>query len=171
MRLKHWSDEIREAFNQKLVRNNNVTASLKATLAEMPEAHQYEYPTVLAYTRSSQGVEDRKAAQKTLAKTAKGTFLATGGGRLDTLVEVATDLMGRFRTAPDSKEATTLATEIRNTIREIRQEVDPLGLENDGTRSHFEKLLGSFNQLASDDKDRIMAISEATWKSQPTVEN
>ena len=163
MRLKKWTDEQRLLFNQKRVRGMKIAEALRVTLVEFPDAELYEYQTVLAYTNSTQGCNDLRTARETVIAVAKENLLAEGGGRLDVLTDVLTNLMGRFSNTPDDRAAVSLAGEIRGLIKEIRMEVDPLGLEGATGQSHFEKMISSFEQLKEADKDRILAVSEASW--------
>ena len=163
MRLAKWTDENRLHFNQLRVRGRKLAEALRATLVEFPDAEQYQYQTVLAYVNSTQGSSDLKIARDGVTASAKESFLATSGGRLDMMAEVAADLMAHFSHMDNMSLKIKLAGEIRSMMREIRLEVDPLGLDNTQGTSHFEKMLTSFNVLAEKDKETILAVSEATW--------
>jgi hypothetical protein len=163
MRLAKWTDEDRLYFNQLRVRGRKIADALRVTLADRPDAEHYEYQTVLAYTNSTQGSSDLRIARDSVTEAAKEDLLASSGGRLDMLTEVAAELMDKFRDALAVRDSVQLAGEIRGIIKEIRMEVDPLGLEGATGQSHFEKMLSSFETLKDADKDRILAVSEATW--------
>lgn len=163
MRLAKWTDDHRLYFNQMRIRGRKIAEALRATLVEYPDAEQYEYQTALAYTNSTQGSSDLRIARDSITEAAKETLLAVSGGRLSTLAEVADALLTKFRDTKTSREMVSLAGEIRSTLREIRLEVDPLGLESGAGQSHFEKMLLSFDALKQKDKDQLMSITEATW--------
>ena len=163
MRLAKWTDDHRLHFNQMRIRGRKIAEALRVTLVEFPDAEQYEYQTVLAYTNSTQGSSDLRIARDSVTEAAKEGILSHSGGRLDVLAEVADALIARFRDTDLTRDLVQLAGEIRSIVKEIRLEVDPLGLDTVSGQSHFEKMLTAFDGLKSDDKDRLMALTEATW--------
>ena len=169
-RLEKWSDEIRSEFNILRARSHTIKGALKMICDNYPDAHEYSYAAVHGYTRSPQGQKELQEAVKLIREQAKTKSFAQRGSRLDTLIETAEKLLWHFRNTEKVAELTKLASELRSTLGEIRAEVDPYGLEDATTRSHFERLLGGFSRLEEKKQDLILGDTE-TWISTSQTES
>lgn len=169
-RLEKWSDELRSEFNLLRARSHTIKGALKMICDNYPDAHEYSYAAVHGYTRSAQGQKDLKDAIALIREQAKTKSFAQRGSRVDTLIETAEKLLWHFRSTEKVSELTKLASELRSTLAEIRSEVDPYGLEDATTRSHFERLLGGFSRLDGKKQDMILEDT-AQWISTSQTES
>ena len=167
LRLEKWSDEIRREFNILRARSHSIKGSLRMICDNYPDAHKYTYGSVHGYTKSPQGEKEYKEALHLVREQAKTKSFSQRGSRVDTLIEMAEKLLWHFRQSEKTAELTKLAAEIRSTMGEIRAEVDPYGLEDSATRSHFERLLGGFSKL--DGKKQDLILEEVVWTPDSTT--
>jgi hypothetical protein len=78
------------------------------------------------------------------------------------LIEIANKLLEKFREGLESKDLVLLGREFRETMKAIREEVDPYGISDGMVVSHFDKLLSGFAQLPKEDRSLIM--DGTNWK-------
>ena len=169
-RLDKWTDELRSEFNILRARSHSIKGALKMICDNYPDAHEYAYATVHGYTRSPQGQKEYKEAIALVREQAKTKSFSQRGSRVDTLIETAEKLLWHFRSTEKVSELTRLASPTRSTLAEIRSEVDPYGLEDSATRSHFERLLGGFSKL-EDKKQEMILEDTAKWISTSQIES
>lgn len=170
-KLEKWTDELRLEFNILRARSHTIKGALKMIVSNYPDAHDYSYAAVHGYTRSEQGKKDYEAAVKVVREQAKSKTFSQRGSRVDTLIETAEKLLWHFRNTEKVGELTKLASEIRSTLAEIRSEVDPYGLEDAATRSHFDRLLSGFSHLEGKKQDMILDDTEAWISTSQTESN
>ena len=169
-RLKKWTDEMRDEFNILRARSHKIKASMQKIHDKYEDCHEYNYNTVFAYCQSDTGKKDYERALKIVREEAKNKTFAQRGSRVDTLIEMAEKLLFHFRLTEKTSEMTRLAAELRSTLGEIRSEVDPYGLEDSATRSHFDRLLSGFSKL--DEKKQDLILEDQGWISTtPTQSN
>jgi hypothetical protein len=163
-RLHKWTDEQRHAFNRMRAKNYTIKEAVAFLKENDEDLHEYAYTTLASYIGCIQGKEEYKLALEEVREEAKVMSFTHRGSRLDTLIEVANKLLHAFRTVTAVGDMTKLAGELRDTMKEIRQEVDPLGLESGAVASHFDKILTGFNTL--DQTQRSMILGEPSeWNS------
>jgi hypothetical protein len=110
---------------------------------EHPEAQRYAYNSFLLYEKTTQGAEDFEKALSAYREEAKTASFAAGESRVAALVEIAEELLVRFRRELSSgsiQEITATSREFREIMRELRAETDPMG----GTAeelSFFERMM------------------------------
>lgn len=170
-RLDKWTDELRSEFNILRARSHTIKGALKMICDNYPDAHEYSYGAVHGYTRSPQGQKEYEEAVKLVREQAKSKSFSNRGSRVDTLIETAEKLLWHFRSTEKVSELTRLASELRSTLAEIRSEVDPYGLEDAQTRSHFERLLGGFSKLEGKKQDMILEDTAEWISTSPTQSN
>ena len=167
-RLAGWSDAMRLEFNLRRARGYKINASYDYIVEKYEDAEEYRPQTMYTYCKSLQGLKEYEQALEQVREEAKEKMYSHRGSRLDALIEVAEKLMLHFRLSTVSNEMVKLAGEIRSCLGEIRQEVDPYGLEHNQVQSHFEKLLGGFAGLG--DKKQNMILEEAFWLKPSTTQ-
>jgi hypothetical protein len=165
-RLARWTDKQRHEFNRLRAQNYGIKGSYRQLKELDEELFEYQYPTLASYTKSVQGVQEYDVALGEIRKEAEGKSYTHRGSRLDTLIEVGNKLLAAFRTTNAVTEMTKLSGEIRDTMKEIRLEVDPLGLESNAVASHFDKILTGFSSL--DKRHQKMIASEEFWTEKTT---
>lgn len=163
-RLAEWSPVQRHEFNLLRARNYKITDAARRMAENYEDLHEYAYTTLASYAKSVQGQQEYERALRQVREEASKKSFTHRGSRLDTLIEVGNKLLGAFRTSVKVVELTKLAGEIRDTMREIRQEVDPLGLESEAVASHFDKIFVGFNKL--DERQKRMLSDDEFWKDQ-----
>ena len=170
-RMAEWADDQRHEMMLLIARGHKIKHAFEK-IRDRYDLTDYKIQTVYTYVRCSQGQEEYKKALDEIREAAKDKTYAHRGSRLDALTEVAEKLMDHFRVSSKPSEMVRLAAEIRSCMNEIRQEVDPYGLESNKVASHFDKLLGGFAQLGQKKQDMI--LEDAFWlnnSTQPTESN
>lgn len=165
-RMAEWPDEMRRDFNLLRARGYTTTKAHDRVKVMYPDAKEYNIQTVYTYCKTPQGKKDYQDALNQIREEAKTKTYAHRGSRLDALIEVAEKLLDHFRVSSKPTEMTRLAAEIRACMSEIRQEVDPYGIEDATVMSHFDKLLSGFGKLQ--EKKQNMILEDQFWLNNST---
>lgn len=160
-RLAEWPNALRHEFNLMRARGWKTKHVWLDIKERYPGEVEYNIQTIYSYCKSPQGEKELKDALEEVREEATTKMYAHRGSRIDALIEVAGKLFFHFRATENVSQLTRLATEIRSTLGEIRQEVDPLGLDSHKVQSHFDKLLGGFAQLSQTKQNLI--LEDAFW--------
>ena len=159
-RMSEWQDAERHEMNLMIARGYKIKHAFE-TVRDKYQLPDYKIQTVYTYTKCPQGKKEYEEALKQVRAEAKEKTLSHRGSRLDALIEVAEKLMEYFRLSDKPTEMTKLAAEIRSCMTEIRNEVDPYGIEDASVMSHFDKLLGGFSKLQ--EKKQNMILEDQFW--------
>ena len=169
-KLEKWDESTLRQFNILRARSYSTKKSLEKIIENVEDVHPYVYSSISGYVNSPEGEKGLAAALEVVREEAKNKTFAHRGSRVDALIEIASKLLFHFRASTKPSEMSRLATELRSTLAGIREEVDPYGIEDTSTRSHFEKLLSGFGKL--EEKKQDMILEDQVWIStQPTESN
>lgn len=159
MRLKKLPEEERLEIAGYLARSYSVAEARRIFYSQreyIPEEDRIGYPTFLAYANSSQGKAEVKASRKALQEKAPTSPYMHRGERADVLVkDNLTKLLEKFRKENDTKLLVSLSSEIRQVIREIREEAIPYDTEGVNAKSPYEEFLKQMALLTPDMQDFI----------------
>ena len=160
MQLGNWSDDQKDEFAFYLAKAFSARAAWKK-MVEQEDVHQYSYVIVAKYANSEDCRERRIRAQDKIREEVKDLTFSHSGSRIDTLIEVGSKLLAAFRASTKVAEMTKLAAELRQTLTDIRQEIDPYGIENQQTRSHFENILLGVQGLPNQQRQMILGATSS----------
>ena len=162
-RLKHWNDEQRTRLLELMAYNRNVAEAYRALATEVDDLWEYPYNTVKAYIQSEQGREDYLQALAGVQEKVKAEGFGGTGQRLTGLVEVAIQLLTKFRDAVAEGEHSpmvTLSREFRETMKAIREEVGPAAANVADVLSFFDQLKQTADSLPVAEHEALFGQAE-----------
>jgi hypothetical protein len=162
-RLKHWSDDQRVRLLELMAYNRNVAEAYRALALEEDGLWEYPYNTVKAYIQSDQGREDYLIALAGVKEKVKEEGFGGSDQRLTGLVEVATQILTKFRGAVEEGEyapMTTLSREFRETMKAIREEVGPAAAGVADVLSFFDQLKQTADSLPDAEHEALFGRAE-----------
>ena len=150
--LDRYRKEEKDRFHQLIAERYSVKKAAQILEDEFPNVKPYEISRFYYYVKSEEGKKGIEEALSVLREEAKTESYAHRGSRVHSLVEIAEGLLQKLRTYNEaqvgSKEYLSVSGEFRGVLRDIRSEVEVLGIE-DGTALD---IFSSFVNLAKSDR-------------------
>ena len=162
-RLKHWSDDQRYRLLELMAYNRNVAEAYRALDREVDALWAYPYNTIKSYTLSDQGREDYLDVLAGVKEKVKEEGFGASDQRLTGLVEVATQILMKFRDVVAEGEyapMTTLSREFRETMKAIREEVGPAAANVADVLSFFDQLKQTADSLPVAEHEALFGQAE-----------
>lgn len=163
--LSKWGLDEKREFAYYLAKNYPVRQAWQR-MCEREGVHQYTYQICTQFAKDKECKDLVREAYDIVREEVKDSSYSHSGSRIDTLIEVAQKLLNAFRASTKPTEMTKLSAELRSTLSDIRQEIDPYGIENQQTRSHFENILMGVQGLPNKQRELILGVTS----SEPTSE-
>lgn len=165
MRLRKLTPEQKADISLRKARGYSINKIFNDFYEEhsyVVEDQRHSYNSFRAYFASEEGKEAVKEARQALRDGAPVSEYTHRGERLDVLVENLGRLLTRIRMADEApmevSALTGLSSEIRQVIREIREEAAPYDSDADAVQSPMEQF---FSQLQSlDPKVQKLVLGE-----------
>jgi hypothetical protein len=168
--LAKLSDEHRDYFAYLIANQVPLTKAVKQFQAEFKDVHKYSVTSFRKYLQTEEAKEAIINAKEKIREEAKEHLFSDRPGRVAILAEVAGRILVELRAIPDSEVSggpfKSLARELRDTLREIRSEMEVFG-ETGAGLDLFASMINSFSQMqqAAPLPDFIQqAIDESTDK-------
>ena len=159
--LGSWTHEEKEEFAEYIARQYSVRHAWMR-VCEGEDTHPYTYPAVARFAKSDEGKKLVKEATAVIRDEVREKSYSHSGSRIDALIEVAYKLLNMFRETEKPVDLARLSNEFRNCLSDIRLEIDPYGIENAESRSHFENILLGVQGLPKKQADMILGVTASS---------
>lgn len=164
MRLKNLSDDERLELADMRARGFSISklhTAFYEKYSYVPEEDRYGYQTVLAYFNSQQGKDEVQQAKNKIRASASEAPYTHRGERISVLNESLDNLLDRIRTSGlDDRVTVLLSGEIRQVIREIREEASVYDDAAQGSLSPVESFFKKLSALDPQTRQLIEAATE-----------
>jgi hypothetical protein len=159
MPLKRLTPEQREEICDIRVRGYNIKSTRREYYknhSHIPEEDWFHYNTFRQYFQSARGREDLEKARERIRKNApKGAYVHRGE-RLGLPVEDLGLLVDRLRSGSlDDRGLVMVSSEVRQVIKEIREESSPYDDVSDKNESPLEQFIRKVGTLSPKMQDLI----------------
>ena len=153
--LSQWTHEEKAEFADYVARQYS-TRQAWMRVCEGEDTHQYTYQVCARFIKTDEGKKLVKEATAVIRDEVREKSYSHSGSRIDTLIEVAQKLLNTFRETEKPVDLARLSSEFRSCLSDIRIEIDPYGIENAESRSHFENILLGVQGLPKKQADMIL---------------